>query len=64
MKRIAAAIARLVGRAANSVMITDTSQARHQRKMARVQGPGGGGQDPAVGVAADTANTQISSGMW
>ena len=64
MKRIAVAIARLAGRAANSVMITDTSQARHQRKMARVQGPGGGGQDPAVGVAADTANTQISSGMW
>ena len=63
MKRIAAAIARLAGRAANSVTITDTSQARHRRKMARVQGPGGG-RDPAVGVAADTANTQISSGMW
>ena len=64
MKRIAAAIARLAGRAANSIMITDTAQARHQRKMARVQGPGAGGRDPAVGVAADTANTQISSGMW
>lgn len=61
IKRIAMAVVRLAGRAVDSILITETPQSRQQHRMARVQGPGGAGRDPAAGVAADVANTQNST---
>ena len=59
VKRIVVAAVRLAGRAVDSILITDTPQARHQRRLARVQTPGN--QDAAAGVAADVGYTQNST---
>ena len=59
VKRAVVAAVRLAGRAVDSILITDTAQARHQRRLARVQTPSA--QDAASGVAADVGYTQSTS---
>ena len=59
VKRVVVAAVRLVGRAVDSILITDTAQARHQRRLARAQTPGA--QDAGSGVAADVGYTQSTS---